>query len=232
MNSPDVWYLENVDAEGIFCPKKLGHTNPSHFHVNFEKGDAIFSPNESSDKIYYITSGRVKIGAESDGERAVTKAILGPGEIFGELALVGEEKRRHKAVALESTSLCVIRRDQLTTLFKDHNPLYLFMLRLIGSRAIRMEKRLESLVFKDSRTRIIDFLIALKKEKGERVGYEWVVRRFMTHQQIASLTATSRQTVTTVLNDLKSRGLLTFDRRRLLIRDFDALEKEVEGSFT
>ena len=90
-----------------------------------------------------------------------------------------------------------------------------------------MEKRLESLVFKDSRSRIIEYLVDLNNEKGQRVGYEWVVRNFITHQEIANLTATSRQTVTTVLNELKTKNILTFNRKRLLIRDLDLLSKEV-----
>ena len=86
-----------------------------------------------------------------------------------------------------------------------------------------MEKRLESLVFKDSRTRIIEFLKGLADKKGQRVGYEMLVRKFLTHQEIANLTATSRQTVTTVLNELRNRKIITFNRRRLLIRDMEQL---------
>ena len=91
---------------------------------------------------------------------------------------------------------------------------------------LEMEQRLEALVFKDSRTRIIEFLHSLATNKGQRVGYEQVVRKFMTHQEIANLTATSRQTVTTVLNDLRNKNILTFDRRRLLVRDMELLAKE------
>ena len=68
------------------------------------------------------------------------------------------------------------------------------------------------------------------ERKGERVGYEHVVRKFITHQEIANLTATSRQTVTTVLNQLRSENIITFDRRRLLVRNLDALKSEVTAS--
>ena len=225
-----IWYLENIDAQGIFCPKKLSEDSASHQHTTFEKGAYIFKQKESADKIYYITRGRVKIGTEGEGEKSVTKAILSAGEIFGEKALVGVSARRDYAKAMETTEVCIITKDEMNALFKDHNPLYLFILKLIGNRALKMEKRLESLVFKDSRSRIIEFLIDLNKERGQRVGYEWVVRNFITHQEIADLTATSRQTVTTVLNELKSKNLLTFNRKRLLIRELDLLSKEVAVS--
>jgi CRP-like cAMP-binding protein len=109
---------------------------------------------------------------------------------------------------------------------RDHSGLSLFLMRILGSRVLEMEQRLESLIFKDSRTRIIDFLLDLGERKGQRVGYEVLVRRFLTHQEIANLTATSRQTVTTVLNDLRNKNILTFNRRRLLIRDMEQLAQE------
>ena len=223
-----MWYLENIDAEGIFCPQKMDAHQESHSLLSYKKGDYIFVPEDKAESIYYISSGRVKIGTESDSEKTVTKAILSRGEIFGEMALAGAQKRRDYAQALEKTELCVISKSEMTSLFRDHNPLYFFIMKLIGNRALEMEKRLESLVFKDSRSRIIEFLITLNERKGQRVGYEWVVRKFMTHQEIANLTATSRQTVTTILNELKQKNILTFNRKRLLIRDINKLKSELQ----
>ena len=107
---------------------------------------------------------------------------------------------------------------------RNHSQLNIFMMQLMGNRLLKMERRLESLVFKDSRTRIIEFLHELAKDKGQRVGYETLVRGFLTHQEIANLTATSRQTVTTILNELRRENIITFNRRRLLIRDLDKLK--------
>ena len=114
----------------------------------------------------------------------------------------------------------------MKSLMRDHNGLGLFLMKIMGSRMLDLEERLESLVFKDSRTRIIEFLYNLGEKKGQRVGYERVVRKFMTHQEIANLTATSRQTVTTILNELRNKNIITFNRRRLLIRDMDLLANE------
>lgn len=226
MEKSNLWYLENIDAQGIFCPKKLGSSAPGHGFHNFSKGDLIFEPSQKADKVYFISSGQVKITSDKQSEKSITKAILGPGEVFGELAILGNKERRDYAIAMEKTEICEISKDNLTGLFREHNPLYLFMMNLIGNRALEMEKRLESLVFKDSRSRIIEFLVDLNTKKGQRVGYEWVVRKFITHQEIANLTATSRQTVTTVLNELKTKNIITFNRKRLLIRELDQLKSE------
>ena len=227
MNNQSLWYLENIDMTGLFCPKKMAHNGATLPHPNFKKNEYIYLQNDAADKIFFITEGRVKIGSYSDNGKEITKAILNKGEVFGELSLIGEEKRRDFAIAMEDTVACILTVAEMKGMMKEHNGLSLFMMKIMGSRVLEMEHRLESLVFKDSRSRIIEFLHDLATKKGQRVGYEMVVRKFMTHQEIANLTATSRQTVTTVLNELKTKNILTFDRRRLLIRDMDLLAGEM-----
>ena len=226
MSNQSFWFLENIDVTGIFCPNKLGATADTHVQKVFKKGDYIYLQEDESDRIYFLMEGRVKIGHHDSSGKEITKAILGKGEVFGELALLNEDKRRDFAIAMEDTTACVITREEMKGLMREHNGLSMFLMKIMGSRVLEMEKRLESLVFKDSRTRIIEFLKDLAQKKGQRVGYEVVVRNFITNQEIANLTATSRQTVTTVLNELRSKDLLTFNRRRLLIRDMDTLSEE------
>ncbi len=222
MQDKELWYLENIDVVGIFCPRKRG-TMQEHVHKTYKKGEYLYMPEELSDRIFFLTSGKIKIGSYSDDGKEITKTILTEGNVFGELSLIGEQRRRDFAIALEKTETCVVSVDEMKSLMREHSGLELFLMNLMGSRLLKMEKRLESLVFKDSRTRIVDFLKDLAKEKGQPVGFETVVRGFMTHQEIANLTATSRQTVTTVLNDLRNKNLITFNRRRLLIRDLQGL---------
>jgi len=227
MSNQSLWYLENIDMLGIFCPKKLGSGQiDTMSHKTFKKGEYIYLPDEFSDKIFFLTDGRVKIGTYSESGKEITKAILSKGEVFGELAMVGETTRRDFALAMEETMVCIMTVEEMKSMMREHNGLSLFMMKVMGSRVLEMEQRLESLVFKDSRTRIIEFLENLASKKGQRVGYEMLVRKFLTHQEIANLTATSRQTVTTVLNELRNKNILIFNRRRLLIRDMDKLAAE------
>lgn len=226
MNSESsLWYLENVDLQDVFCPNKMAMRESDHPGPSIKKSQYIYLQNDEADKIYFISEGRVKIGMHDANGKEITKAILSAGEVFGELSVIGEHKRRDYAIALEDTMLCAIPTKEMANLVRDRSPINVFFLNLIGSRALAMEKRLESLVFKDSRTRIIEFLLDLATRKGQQVGFETVVRRFMTHQEIANLTATSRQTVTTILNELRADNIITFDRRRLLIRDMEKLRK-------
>jgi len=229
MNNQSLWYLENIDVMGIFCPNKMGNAMDSaHTVKKFKKGEYIYLPEESADKIYIIADGRVKIGTYSDAGKEITKSIISKGELFGELAIAGQDKRSDFAYVMEDTMTCMVTKNEMKQLMIDHNGLKLFIMKVMGTRALEMEQRLASLVFKDSRSRVVEFLISLVNKKGQRVGYEMLVRQFLTHQEIANLTATSRQTVTTVLNELRNKNILTFNRRRLLVRDMDLLSAEMK----
>jgi CRP/FNR family transcriptional regulator, cyclic AMP receptor protein len=225
-----LWHLENIDVTHILCPNKLGDKAlmARHTYRSWRKGDTIFVPDELADRIFFIDEGRVKISSMNDEGKEITKAILGKGEVFGELALAGESRRRDTATAMENTHTCVVTLDELRELMRDRGDLNLFFMRIFSSRQLEMERRLESLVFRDSRSRIVEFLVQMTTEKGQRVGYEWVLRQFITHQEIANLTATSRQTVTTTLNDLRAMKLISFNRSRLLVRDLDGLRQEIK----
>lgn len=227
MKDQSIWFLENIDVGNIFCSNKLAHSEDDHVYKVFKKNEYIYMPDQTSDKIYFIAGGRIKVGSYNESGKEITKALLGQGEVFGELAIIAEDNRRDFAMALEESKICVIPVDDMKVLMKDHNSISMFFMKLMGSKVLEMEQRLESLVFKDSRTRIIEYLLEMVEKRGQRVGYEWVVRNFITHQEIANLTATSRQTVTTILNELRTKNILTFNRKRLLIRDMDVLKEEV-----
>ena len=228
MQEKAIWYLENIDVSNIFCPQKVSENLEKEYPKKFQKNEYVYVPEQQSDTIYFITRGRVKIGSFSEEGKELTKAILGEGEVFGELALVGQETRHDFAIAVEETTLCSIQASEMKNMIKEHSSLSKFFMKMMGTKVLEMENRLESLVFKDSRSRIVEYLVEMVDKRGQRVGYEWVIRNFLTHQEIANLTATSRQTVTTVLNELRSEEILTFNRKRLLVRDLDKLKSEIK----
>lgn len=184
----------------------------------------IYMPDELSSHLFFLTKGTVKIGTHSSDGREVIKAILHPTAMFGELGLVGEELRQDFARAMnEEVHLCIIKVNDFQALMESNHNLCLRVIALMGKRLRRAENRLESLIFKDARTRIVDFLKDSVLKRGRRVGYEMLLKHSLTQQDIANLTGTSRQTVTSVLNDLRKSDLIYFNRRSILIRDLAKL---------
>ncbi|MEM9921915.1 MAG: Crp/Fnr family transcriptional regulator [Bacteroidota bacterium] len=185
----------------------------------------FYQAGDHSDSIYFLSKGVIKIGTHSNDGKEVIKAILHPLAIFGELCLVGERERPDFAKAMGTEVTCfVIRASQFRRLMQSNYQLSTRILHRLGERLRRTERRLEALVFKDARTRIIDFIKESASKRGMRIGIdETLVKHTLTQQDIANITGTSRQTVTSVLNELKKLNLIHFNRRSILIRDLAGL---------
>lgn len=219
-----LWYFESVNLYNILCPHKVKTMGDQHSFIEFKKDQFIYFPNEKATHIYMIVSGHVKIGHYLDEGKEVITSILSTGEIFGELALAGEDERRDFAQAMDHVTICPLSIDDLKDLMKENKELSFKLLKLVGLRLMKVERKLELLVFKDARTRIIEFLRDAAAWKGKKVGFETMIPTKLTHKDIAALTGTSRQTVTTILNELKDKNLINFDRRKILIRDLSQLK--------
>jgi len=223
-NTSALWYFESVNLYQLLCPHKVAVAKDNHLFLHFKKNDFIYFTNEEASTIYMISSGRVRIGYYLEDGKEVVKSVLTAGEIFGEMALVGMANRNDFAQAMdEKTVICSLKIDELKSLMYQDQELSFKLLKLIGLRITRLERKLELLVFKDVRTRIIEFLIDFAKTRGKKIGFEVMIPVKLTHKDIAGLTGTSRQTVTTVLNDLREKNIINFDRRKILIRDLDQL---------
>lgn len=189
-----------------------------------QKYNFIYMPGDPSDIIYFLAKGTVKIGTHSADGKEVIKSLIHPTAMFGELGLIGEVERQDFAQALkEDVHVYTLRVEDFKKLMRNNFDLCNKVMMLFGSRLMRAENKLESLIFKDARTRIIDFIKDSVNRRGRRVGYEMLLKHSLTHQDIANITCTSRQTVTLVLNELKKSDLIYFNRGKILVRDMAKL---------
>ena len=188
------------------------------------KHSSIYKEGTRSGRIYFLTKGIVKIGMHSGDGREVIKHVLHPMALFGELSLAGEQQRQDFAASMnQEVVLLSLKVADLQQFMKTDHRLAIRVLNFIGRRLQKAESRLESLIFKDARERIIEFLKESADKHGKRIGYEMLIKHCLTQQDIANITGTSRQTVTSVLNDLKKSNLIHFNRRSILIRDMGRL---------
>ena len=120
--------------------------------------------------------------------------------------------------------ICAMTKEQMEMMMADNAMFSLKLTKLIGFRLRRTERKLNALIFKDSATRISEFVKDLAEDYGKKIANgEILVKHNFTHQEIANLTATSRQTVTTVLNELKTNGIINLERKQILVRDITKL---------
>ena len=124
--------------------------------------------------------------------------------MFGELPLMGEKTRQDYAISMnEDVHVYTLKVTEFQRLIATNHQLCIAIMNYVGNRLREVENRLEDLVFKDARARIIDFIKESAEKRGRRVGFEMLFKHCLTQQDIANITGTSRQTVTSVLNELK-----------------------------
>jgi len=184
------------------------------------KYNFVYMADEKANDLFFLLDGTIKIGMHSDDGREIIKHIIHPGTIFGEFGLIGQSQRMdfsqvmNKAVHYLSISV-----EDFQMLLSQNTEIGLSVIGLIGKKLQKAERKLESLIFKDARARIVEFIRDNALLRGRKVGFEMLFKHALTQQDIANITGTSRQTVTSVMNALKKDNLIYFTRNSILIRD-------------
>jgi len=223
-NSAHLEFFKNFPLFEVLSHQEMDQLLEMVELKKIKKFDYLYNIGESSDFVCFLVKGIVKIGSLSDDGREVIKSILHPMAMFGELSLVGESHRKDFAIAMnEEVHIYALKTRDFQRLIATNQRLCVSLMNYIGKRLREVESKLEDLVFKDARARIIDFIKESAEKRGRRVGFEMLFKHCLTQQDIANITGTSRQTVTSVLNDLKRSDLIYFNRRSILIRDIGRL---------
>ena len=198
----------------------------THMELNSApKYTNIFSEGDPADYFYILSEGSVKIGTHHEDGREVIKQVLHPRMVFGELALIQHHVPHHNFAASLSplTAYYKIPVEAFRGIMEKNPQLTMSVMSMIGYKLRQTENQLESLIFKDARGRIIDFILENAQACGRQVGLETLLKHSLTQQDIANYTGTSRQTVTAVFNDLRKTNKIYFTHNSILIRDISAL---------
>ena len=216
----NLWFFENVNLFNILCPHKFKEYKKCHSFDVYKKSDYIYFEEDAANKIFLIEKGKIKLGYYNEDGTEVVKAILTKGELFGEKAILGEEIRNEFAQSLDKlTSICPINVDTMHDLMQENKTFSLKIYKFLGLRFKKLERRLQLILFKDTRTRFLEFM----KELCEEFGYDCeksgdkVIQHPYTQKDIASLIGTSRPTLNILLNELKDENYINFNRKEIRI---------------
>ncbi|MET0626390.1 MAG: Crp/Fnr family transcriptional regulator [Pyrinomonadaceae bacterium] len=177
-----------------------------------ERGEFVYTPGDRAETVYVLRKGRIKLSVLSESGKEFAIDIFQPGDIFGEFALVDDTTRSNMAQALDDALMWVFGKRDFLRLLETRPKLAINYIRLVGGRRRRMEKKLSDITTKDVSARVCELLheISTTSAAANRVAPELLVP--LTHQDVASLIGASRQTTTTVLNDLERRGIIELGR--------------------
>ena len=216
-----IWFFEDVNLFNMLCPHKFKAYKNDHEFNRYHKEDYIYFEEDQANKVYLIEQGKVRIGYYTEDGDEITKTILTKGELFGEKAILGEEKRDEFAQSIDNkTTICPVDVNTMHDLMRDNKPFSFKIYKLIGFRIKRLERRLELILFKDARTRLIEFIEDLSIDYGkENLEPDTIlIEHPFTQKEIACLIGVSRPTLNVLMNQLKEENRIDFKRKQIILK--------------
>src|SRR5690348_14778171 len=193
--------------------------------TKLRRGDVLFHEGDAGDRLYIVMDGKVKLGRSSSDGRENLLAILGPGEMFGELSLFDPGPRTATATAVAETTLLGIGHDAMQTWLTDRPEVSKQLLKALAQRLRRTNEHLADLVFSDVPGRVAKALLDLAARFGRRTDAGLLVAHDLTQEELAQLVGASRETVNKALADFATRGWLRLEARAVLILDLERLQR-------
>jgi CRP-like cAMP-binding protein len=191
----------------------------------FGKGVFIYHKDSPGRLVYIVESGRVRLFILSDTGQEISIDIIGPGEVFGQLAVLDGSLRATGAVAMEPTAVLTLSRDDLLRLLDACPPLARNLSISLGTALRHAIQSIEDLSFLDVNGRVAARLLEMIKRYGPEDSSKIEMR--LTQGELASWVGASRESVNKVLATMRAKGLVAVDGSRIVVLDKRGLQREV-----
>ena len=191
-----------------------------HFRA-YECRQIIYFADDVCDQVFWVREGRLRVTRVSDSKKELTYRHLFAGDMMGTECLIGATKRGTFGEALAASVLGIMLASDFLRILREENEFAFLVNRCLAERLSEVEQVLADTVFKTVRQRIASRLYRLYRHESRKTQYKVSV----THQELASLSGTARETTTTVLRGLQDDGILTIGNRQLTVIEPAALER-------
>jgi CRP/FNR family transcriptional regulator len=228
MDESRLMLLRNYDLWCHLSDEEYEELNVAHHFIVARKGEYVYFDNRHLNKLYFLKEGHIRIGYIDEQGNEIIKEILRKGEIFGQFALEknnlqGEFARAYKG----DVSLCAFSIEDFEKLLKKRPDLAIRYSKKVGEKLRRAEFRLIHMLNRDVRSRLLAFFYYLAEIEGyDGSQPSYTFENFLTHEDIAKLIGSARQTVTTFINQLSDEGLLKITRKKITIPDMKKLQSQ------
>jgi len=183
----------------------------------------IYMPGDPGNTVFFVISGRVKISRVTPDGKELTLAYRAAGDLFGELCMVDGGPREEMAEAVEDAILAQMPREKLDKVVSEHVEIGFAMTKMMIERRRALERKMEDLIFKDVNSKLAELLLKLSKSYGVDDDRGTMVAIKMTHQEMANLIGSTRETVSLTLSQFKRKKLIQTDSRKVIITDREGL---------
>jgi CRP/FNR family cyclic AMP-dependent transcriptional regulator len=192
--------------------------------INLDSGETFFPPEDTTEKLFILKRGRVRIFRQSDG-RELTLAEIEPGMMFGEMALTAQRIRGSYAQAIEPSVLISMSRTDLEHIIEENPQVGTRLLHLLSERLAAYESRMEDLTLKDVPARLANLILLLSEGEGVMTRQDIKIPHHYTHERLGTMIGANREAVTRAFATLQDQGAVELRRRLIHVRDMGALRR-------
>jgi CRP-like cAMP-binding protein len=217
-------FLATVPLLSRIAPEELQRFTEITREKEYAKGTVILFEDTPGDSLFIVREGRVKVVLVAEDGREVILGMLGVGEHFGELSLIDEQPRSAHVIAMEDSTLLVLRQEDFKQRVETSPVVAWALLTELSRRLRRADGKIGGLVLLDVPGRVARLLLDAADEGGAET-----IEKPLTHQVIAQLIGASRETVSRTMRDFQDAGLIGVHRRRITIRDRAALSSRAQA---
>ncbi|MFM6925828.1 MAG: Crp/Fnr family transcriptional regulator [Ferruginibacter sp.] len=201
-----------------------------HNYVEAANGEYIYFPHQNRNKLYFTKTGFIKLGYIDEQGNEVIKEIIQKGEVFGQLTLEKNNDQDEFAQAYKSqVSLCAFTMEDFIRLLQRKPEMAIAFSFHLGNKLRKVENRLLNILNKDVRSRLVQLLLQLAADNKSITDNSAAIEKVLTHEDIAKLIGSSRQTVTTTLNQFEKQKLISISKKEILIHDIALLKQAAEN---
>jgi len=230
MSQDDRWsFVRNIPLFAEMDDVELTHVANALKRRTFAAGQTVFYQGDPGNVAYIIESGQVRIYVHGEDGREVSVILYGPGDIFGEMALLDRRPRSATATAMEDSVLLALNADDFHRHLRHSHQLALNLMLTLSTRLRETTEAIESLATLDVNRRLIKKLLYLAQRQGTPNENGIRIRGRLTQQALASLISTSRESTNRALRALARKGLIDMRHGRIVILKPQALERLVRG---
>lgn len=220
-----LWFMREIPLSEELSDQELDYLQKRMVSKTYEHGEKIYTDLRPANRIYFLQEGLIKIGALSETGREVAIEIISKGDLFG--ALPGIENRHQGfAEAVEKSVVSSIDAEEFGKIISTHPKLCSYFVNLMGEKTFKARKKLEDIVFLDVQGRLARVLLELAEKVGAieegKNSAEFSLK--ITHKDLASMAATTRETTTAVLGKFKKAGIAEVERGKVVIKDIEKLK--------
>lgn len=226
------WYLKNCDLFERLSQDQIADVERHSSLRQFGRGNLVYLPTESSDSVFLLLTGRIKLyHITGEGKQALL-ALIEPGELFGELAILGGGEREEYAEAMLKSTILRIPGQIIQDLMEHHAGVSLGVTKLMGLRRQRVEQRLKSLLFRSNRDRLTHLLLDLAEKYGRFTPEGVLLNIKLSHQELASIIGSTRETVTVLLGEMQNERSIDVQKRQIILRKAQYLAHSIDFKLT